>query len=53
MDTQERPAEAYTTDVGDLSARFGGGGHRGSGSIQLEPETADGLIDVLIRELRS
>ena len=42
-----------TTDVGDLSARFGGGGHRGSGSIQLEPETADGLIDVLIRELRS
>ena len=42
-----------TTDVGGLSARFGGGGLRGSGSIQLEPETADEVVDVLINELRS
>ena len=42
-----------TTDVGDLSARFGGGGHRGAGSMQLEPESADEEIDVLINELRS
>jgi hypothetical protein len=41
------------TDVGDLAARFGGGGHRGAGSIPLEPENADGVVDVLINELRS
>jgi len=42
-----------TTDVGELAARFGGGGHRGAGSIPLETDTADEVIDVLINELRS
>ena len=41
------------TDVGDLAARFGGGGHRGAASIPLEPENVDGVVDVLINELRS
>ena len=42
-----------TTDVGDLAARSGGGGHRGAGSIPLEPENADRVVDDLINELRS
>ena len=42
-----------TTDVGELAARFGGGGHRGAGSIPLEPENVDGVVEVLINELRS
>ena len=42
-----------TVDVGELAARFGGGGHRGAGSIPLETDTADEVIDVLINELRS
>ncbi|MBD3852108.1 MAG: exopolyphosphatase [Acidobacteria bacterium] len=42
-----------TTDVGELAARFGGGGHRGAGSAPLEPENVDGVIEVLLKELRS
>jgi hypothetical protein len=41
-----------TTDVGELAARFGGGGHRGAGSIPLEPETADDVARTLVDELR-
>lgn len=42
-----------TTDVGELAARFGGGGHRGAGSIPLEPENADAVVEALVNELRS
>ena len=41
-----------TTDVGELAARFGGGGHRGAGSIPLEPENADVVVEALVNELR-
>lgn len=41
-----------TTDVGDLAARFGGGGHRGAGSIPLDPATADEVVRELVNELR-
>jgi len=42
-----------TVDVGDLAARFGGGGHRGAGSIPLEPDNVDGVLEMLLDELRS
>jgi len=40
------------TDVGELAARYGGGGHRGAGSIPLEVATADQKIDEIVAELR-
>ena len=39
-------------DVGDLAARFGGGGHRGAGSIPLDPDSADDVVRELVSELR-
>ena len=42
-----------TVDVGDLAARYGGGGHRGAGSIPLEPDQADEATRMLVDELRS
>ena len=39
-------------NVGDLAARYGGGGHRGAGSIPLEAAKADDLIEELLDELR-
>lgn len=41
-----------TTDVGDLAARFGGGGHRGAASIPLDPTTADEVVREIVNELR-
>lgn len=41
-----------TTDVGDLAARFGGGGHRGAASIPLDPKTADDVVAELVSRLR-
>jgi len=40
------------TDVGDLAARFGGGGHPGAASIPLDPGTADEVVRELVNELR-
>lgn len=40
------------TDVGELAARFGGGGHRGAGSVPIEPENVDRVVEALIDELR-
>ena len=42
-----------STDVGKLAARFGGGGHRGAGSIPLDPASADLKVRTLIAELRA
>ncbi len=42
-----------STDVGRLAARFGGGGHRGAGSIPLDPASADLKVRTLIAELRA
>jgi len=39
-------------DVGELAARFGGGGHPGAASIPLSPETADETVSTLIAELQ-
>ena len=38
------------TNVGDLAARYGGGGHRGAGSIKLT-EDADHQIQLIMAEL--
>jgi hypothetical protein len=40
------------TDVGQLAARHGGGGHRGASSIPLEPGGADATIAGIIAELK-
>lgn len=39
------------TNVGQLMARYGGGGHRGAGSTPLPTERADDLISELLEEL--
>ncbi len=41
-----------TTNVGELAARYGGGGHRGAGSIPLMDD-ADQQIQMVINELKS
>ena len=38
--------------VGDLCAEYGGGGHFGAGTCQLEPETAQEKIDEIIARLK-
>jgi hypothetical protein len=40
------------TAVGELAARYGGGGHPGAGSIPLDPETADEKLQEIIEELK-
>jgi nanoRNase/pAp phosphatase (c-di-AMP/oligoRNAs hydrolase) len=40
------------TNVGDLAARYGGGGHRGAGSIPLR-EDADQQIRMIVAELKA
>jgi len=40
------------TNVGDLAARYGGGGHRGAGSIPLKSE-ANEQIAMILAELRA
>ncbi len=40
------------TDVGELAARFGGGGHHGAGSVPLPVECADEKITQIIEELK-
>ena len=44
--------QSCTVDVGDLAARYGGGGHRGAGSVPLDAHKADATIDALVDELR-
>jgi nanoRNase/pAp phosphatase (c-di-AMP/oligoRNAs hydrolase) len=41
-----------STAVGELAARYGGGGHPGAGSIPLAPETADEQLAEIIEELK-
>ncbi len=41
-----------TVDVGNLAATFGGGGHRGAGSIPLDPETTDEKLAQIIDALK-
>jgi hypothetical protein len=41
-----------TADVGEIAARFGGGGHRGAGSIPLDPATADAHIAEIVAALK-
>ena len=41
-----------TTDVGELAARFGGGGHHGAASIPIALDAADDVISKLASELR-
>jgi hypothetical protein len=36
-------------NAGQMLARFGGGGHRGAGTAQLSPQTAEGQIAEIIR----
>jgi len=40
------------TDVGELAARYGGGGHRGAGSVPLPVDEADEKIAEIIEELK-
>ncbi len=40
------------TNLGELAARFGGGGHRGAASIQLGDD-ADRVIAAILDELRA
>jgi hypothetical protein len=41
-----------SVDVGNLAARFGGGGHRGAASIPVPADTAEEVVQSLIGELR-
>ena len=41
-----------TTNVGEFAARYGGGGHRGAGSIPLIEEP-DQQIQMIVRELKA
>jgi len=40
------------TSVGELAARYGGGGHRGAGSIPLLPDVMDQHLEEIIDELK-
>lgn len=40
------------TNVGELAARHGGGGHPGAGSIPLDVENLDGKLSEIIEELK-
>lgn len=40
------------TNVGELAARYGGGGHRGAASIKLTDD-ADALIEMIVGELKA
>jgi nanoRNase/pAp phosphatase (c-di-AMP/oligoRNAs hydrolase) len=39
------------TNVGEIAARDGGGGHRGAASVPLPPD-ADSQIQIIVNELR-
>jgi hypothetical protein len=39
-------------DVGQLAAKFGGGGHRGAASVPLPPDTADAQLAEIVAELK-
>ncbi len=41
------------TNVGELAARFGGGGHRGAGSIPLMVAEADAKLAEIVAELKA
>ncbi|RMF15947.1 MAG: exopolyphosphatase, partial [Candidatus Dadabacteria bacterium] len=41
------------TSVGDLMARFGGGGHHGAGTVPLKPDVADAQLQEIIDELKA
>ena len=41
-----------TVDVGQLAARFGGGGHRGAASVPLAADKADELLAEIVAELK-
>ena len=41
-----------SVDLGDLAARYGGGGHRGAASIPVPADTAEEVVESLIQELR-
>ena len=40
------------TNVGEMAARYGGGGHRGAASVPLPPE-ADSQIQIIVAELKA
>ncbi|MEW6368284.1 MAG: hypothetical protein AB1714_26945 [Acidobacteriota bacterium] len=40
------------SDVGEMAARYGGGGHFGAGSVPLPVATADERISQIIEELK-
>lgn len=40
------------TDVGKLMGKFGGGGHRGAGTCQLPPETANAQIKKILAAIK-
>ena len=40
-------------DVGQLAARFGGGGHRGAASVPLAPDKAEALLGEIIAALKT
>lgn len=40
------------TSIGELTARYGGGGHRGAGTTPLDPTRADDQIAEIIAELK-
>ncbi len=40
-------------NVGELCAKYGGGGHRGAGTAQLAPEKADAQIKEIIEKLKA
>jgi nanoRNase/pAp phosphatase (c-di-AMP/oligoRNAs hydrolase) len=40
------------TNVGELMARYGGGGHRGAGSCLLETATAEARIAEIVEAMK-
>jgi nanoRNase/pAp phosphatase (c-di-AMP/oligoRNAs hydrolase) len=42
---------ASPVHVGELCLRYGGGGHRGAGTVQVPHADAESMLEVLIREL--
>jgi nanoRNase/pAp phosphatase (c-di-AMP/oligoRNAs hydrolase) len=40
------------TNVGEMAARYGGGGHRGAASVPLPPD-ADSQIQIIVSELKA
>lgn len=41
------------TNIGDLFSKYGGGGHRGAGTCQLDPDKTDELLEEIIAQMKA